>query len=135
MLIFGTHFWSFYSTWCFRKKFDRRGRSQKKFATRLKTSQQYISFILKKYTMIRCFKKNMWSLITVFQKKAERPKCRKLLEQYSRRDFILVEESYLTVSNITLNYGKWSCECLLQVPNKIWAEYFGLGSNFTQWKD
>ena len=36
---------------------DRCGRSQKKFATRLKTSQQYISFILKKYTKIRCSKK------------------------------------------------------------------------------
>ena len=40
--------------------------------------------------------------MTALQKKAARPKCRKLLECYRKRDFILNDESYFTLSNSTL---------------------------------
>jgi hypothetical protein len=35
--------------------------------------------------------------------KAVRPKCRKLIEKYSKVDFILDDESYFTLSNTTLS--------------------------------
>lgn len=81
---------------------NKSGRSQTKFANRLKVSQQYVSKLLKKYTRVRTYKKTTRPLLTPLQKKAARPKCRKLLQKYSGRDFILDDESYFTLSNSTL---------------------------------
>ena len=81
---------------------NKSGRSQKKVANRLKTSQQYVSHILRKYTAIRTFKKRRRPLLTPLQKKAARPKCRKLYQKYLKRDFVLDDESYFTKSNTTL---------------------------------
>ena len=79
------------------------GRSQKMVANRYKTSQPYISMILKKYSGIRCYKKQSKPLMTALQMKAARPKCRKLIEKYSKVDFILDDESYFTLSSTTMS--------------------------------
>jgi len=80
----------------------RSGCSQRKAARRYQTSQPYISMILNKYTSVRCRKKFKKPRMTELQKKAARPKCRKLVELYRNCDFILDDKSYLTLSNTAL---------------------------------
>ena len=42
------------------------------------------------------------TFMSPLQKKAARPKCRKLLQKYGKVDFIIDDESYFTLSNTTL---------------------------------
>lgn len=106
----------------------RSGRSQKKTAKKFKTSQQYISMILKKYSNIRCYKKSKKPLMTELQRKAARPKCRKLLQKYGKVVFILDDESYFTKSNTTLAgndifYSDNLQKTKNEVKNKYKAKY------------
>jgi hypothetical protein len=47
-------------------------------------------------------KKNKKPQMTPAQKAAARPKCRKMLEKYNDLDFLLDDESYFTLSNLSL---------------------------------
>jgi hypothetical protein len=77
----------------------RSGRSQRAAARKLKCSQPYISKILKQRTIIRYRKKIKKPLLSEQQKKEARPKCRKLLEKFGDRHFIIDDESYFTLSH------------------------------------
>lgn len=78
------------------------GRSQRKMSRQLSCSQAYVSIILKKYTSIRCYKKTKKPKMSELQKAAARPKCRKILANFGKRDFIIDDECYLTLSCTTL---------------------------------
>ena len=87
-----------------KKKFNHRsGCSQRKVAREFKTTQSYISKILKYHTNIRCRKKTKKPCMTEKQKKAARPKCRRLAEKYAKSEFVLDDESYFTKSNSSLS--------------------------------
>jgi hypothetical protein len=106
----------------------RSGCSQNNAAKRYKTCQSYISKILKKYTNIKCHKKSKKPYMTELQRKAARPKCRKLIEKYSKVDFILDDESYFTLSNTTLAgndtfYSDNLLKTPVEVKNKYKAKY------------
>lgn len=82
------------------KMFNHRsGRSQKAAARKLGCTQQYISWLLKTRTSIRRYKKIKKPLRNEQQKKLARPKCRRILQSYGDRDFIIDDESYFTLSN------------------------------------
>ena len=78
------------------------GRSQKKFAQRLNCDRSYVSKMLKTKTNIRCRKRTKKPLMTENQKRQARPKCRKLVQQFGKNDFILDDESYFTLRNTAL---------------------------------
>jgi hypothetical protein len=66
--------------------------------------------------------------MTALQMKAARPKCRKLIEKYSKVDFILDDESYFTLSNSTLAgndrfYSNNLQKTPLNVKNKFKAKF------------
>jgi hypothetical protein len=79
------------------------GRSQRKMSRKLSCSQAYVSIILKKYTSVRCYKKTKRPKMSELQKAAARPKCRKMLATFGKRDFIIDDECYLTLSCTTLS--------------------------------
>ena len=86
-----------------KKNFNHRiGRSQKKVAKKLNTSQQYVSKMLKNRTNIKCLKRTTKPKMTALQAKLARPKCTRLLRKYRDVDFILDDESYFTLSNTAL---------------------------------
>ncbi len=86
------------------RKFNHRsGCSQRKVAWQLNTSLQYISYILKHRTEIRCHKKQKKPAMAIKQKKAARPKCKKLAEMYAGYEFVLDNESFFTKSNSNLS--------------------------------
>ena len=80
----------------------RKGCFQKKVAAKLKTSQQYVSKMLKNRTSIRCLKRIVKPKMTAQQVKVARPKCARLLRKFRDVDFILDDESFFTLSNTTL---------------------------------
>ena len=85
------------------RRFNHRsGCSQRKVARELKTSQAYISYILKNHTSIRCRKKIKKPDMTEKQRLLARPKCRRLARIYADSEFILDDESYFTKSNSSL---------------------------------
>jgi len=86
-----------------KKQFNHKyGRSQKKVAKKIKTTQGYISKILKKHTNIVCRKRVKKPKRTLKQQNY-RPKCRKLLEKFKNCQWILDDESFFTLSNSTLS--------------------------------
>lgn len=86
-----------------KEKFNHRsGCSQRKVAKQFKTSQPYISYILKKHTSVRKHKKTKRPLMSKKQKVAARPKCRKMSEIFVDLEFVLDDESFMTKANTTL---------------------------------
>ena len=55
--------------------------------------------ILKNRTKVRCYKKQKKTDLTEQQKKAARPKCRRILEKNNGLDFIIDDESYFTLTH------------------------------------
>ncbi len=83
-----------------RRKFNHRsGCSQNAAARKFGCTQQYISYLLKKYTGIRFYKKFKRPLLTALQKKQARPKCRSMYFKYRKTDFIIDDESYFTLDH------------------------------------
>lgn len=83
-----------------RSKFNHRsGCSQNAVARKYGCTQQYISYLLKKYTHIRCYKKYKRPLLTSLQKHQARPKCRAMYFKYGKQDFIMDDESYFTLDH------------------------------------
>lgn len=106
-------------------KFNHRsGCSQRRVAKQLNTSQQYVSFIIKKYTNMRCLKKSKKPLMTIKQKKAARPKCRKMSQEFAGLDFILDDESYFTLSNSSLSGNdRFYSDDLEKTPDDVKNKY------------
>lgn len=85
---------------CLVRMFNHRsGRSQRTAARKYNCSQWYISYILWKYTTIRCLKKFKRPLLTAQQRAQARPKCRALYYLYSKHDFVTDDESYFTLTH------------------------------------
>jgi hypothetical protein len=85
------------------KFFDQKsGVSQKEVAKTYNCNQSTISRILKQKTNVRVFKKKRRPFRTPTQKKAMRPKCRKMGKIYENLDFLMDDESYFTLTNSTL---------------------------------
>jgi len=108
-----------------KKTFSHRsGRSQRKVARKFNISQRYVSTILNKYTDVKYRKKTKRPLLSDRQRRAARPKCRKLLEDYRHDDFILDDESYFTKSHTTLagNDGFYS-DNLSITPDNVKNKY------------
>lgn len=83
-----------------RSKFNHRsGRSQNAAARRYGCTQQYISYLLKNNTGIRCYKKYKRPLLSTLQKHQARPKCRAMYFKYGKMDFIMDDESYFTLDH------------------------------------
>ena len=88
---------------CIRNFFNNSsGKSQKQVATKLNYSRQHVGRMIKKYTNIKSRKKTGKPKKTDMQLKRMRPKCRKLYQKYKDHVFIMDDESYFTLSNITL---------------------------------
>ena len=81
---------------------NRDGCSQRKVAKQIKSTQPYVSYILKKYTNIRCYKKIKKPKRTAAQLRVIRPKCRKMYKMYKNRDYVIDGESYFTLDNSDL---------------------------------
>ena len=79
---------------------NRDGCSQRKVV--IKSTQLYVSYILKKYTNIRCYKKIKKPKRTAAQLRVIRPKCRKMYKMYKNRDYVIDDESYFTLDNSDL---------------------------------
>lgn len=77
----------------------RSGRSQNAAARKYRCTQPYISYLLKKYTRIRCYKKYKRPLLTSLQRQQARPKCRAMYFKYGEKDFIMDDESYFTLDH------------------------------------
>jgi hypothetical protein len=80
---------------------NRDGISLRKAASKLKCHHQTVKNILKQHTNIKCYKKRKIPKRTEAQKKAARPKCKKIFERFKSYDFILDDESYFTLSHTT----------------------------------
>lgn len=81
---------------------NKSGVSQRSAAKKFNCSQATISLILNRKTEVRSFKKKKQPYRTPAQKKAMRPKCRKMVEKYKNYDIIMDDESYFTLNNSTL---------------------------------
>lgn len=77
----------------------RSGRSQRRVARSIGCSQAYVNKILKTQTNVKCRKKLKRPLLTIQQKKAARPKCRRMANKFKNVDFIIDDESYFTLSH------------------------------------
>ena len=82
---------------------NRSGCSQRRAARVIGCSQPYIGKMLKFSTGIKKRKKEKIPDRTLQQQETARPKWRKLFEAYRKFDFILDDESYLTLSNSSLS--------------------------------
>lgn len=86
-----------------RKKFNHRtGRSQSAIANSLQCDRTYVGKILKKYTKVRCRKRQKRPYQTEAQKKCTRPKCRRLYFRYRNDEFIIDDECYFTLTHSTM---------------------------------
>lgn len=107
---------------------NKSGCSQKKVAQVFNCSQTRISQVLKTMTNIRTFKKSNYPDHSHQQKKAMRPKCRKLYENYKNLDFVMDDESYFTLNNSTLAgndrfYAADPSQCSDQVRYNLRKKY------------
>jgi len=99
---------------------NKAGCSQRRIAKRINMTQAYVSTILKKYTRIKCMKRIKKPLLTELQKKAARPKCTKLLNEYRHTEFIIDDESYFTLTNAALSGNdRFYSDNLNTTPNNI----------------
>jgi hypothetical protein len=106
----------------------RKGCSQKRVASKLKTTQQYVSKMLLQRTNIRCLKRTVKPKMTALQVKLARPKCGRRFLKFCNVDFILDDESYFTLSNTTLAgndrfYSDDIQKTPTDVKNKMKAKY------------
>lgn len=86
-----------------KKKFNHRcGRSQSTVAGSLNCNPTYVGKILKKYTKVRCRKRQKRAYQTEVQKKCTRPKCRRLYYRYRYDDFIIDDECYFTLTHSSM---------------------------------
>lgn len=86
-----------------RKKFNHRmGRSQTVVSRTVGCHPTTVGKILKKYTKVRCYKRQKRPYQTEAQKKSNRPKCRRMYFRYRHDDFIIDDESYFTLSHSTI---------------------------------
>ena len=87
-----------------RKYFENKvGVSQRKMARKLKCHPSTINRILKRKTGIVFYKRKKKPKLTEKQKREAKPKCRKMYDTFSKRDFVLDDESYFTLSGSTLS--------------------------------
>ena len=80
----------------------RSSRSQNFMARKLGCTQQYVSYLLKRYTRIRCRKKLKRPYRTPSQVDSAKTKCGTLYRLYRNIDFILDDESYFTLSSTSV---------------------------------
>jgi transposase len=107
------------------QKFNHRsGCSQRKEAKKWNTTQQYVSFLLKKHTNIKCRKKIKRPLMSEKQKAESRPKCRKLSEKFADLEFVIDDESYLTKANTSLaGNDRFYSDNVNETPDNVKYKY------------
>ena len=104
-----------------KQRIDHRdGISQTKLAKVFDVSHQYISKIIRTKTGIRYRKKIRVPNRSEQQKSAVRPKCRRLVDIFRKKEVILDDESYFGLSNCQLseNVGYYSSD-ISQTPDHV----------------
>ena len=85
-----------------KRRFNHRhGCSQRRTASKFNIAQSYLNKILKESSGVKYYKKLKKPLMTDEQKKLLRPKCKAIVENYRRYNFIVDDESYFTLSHTT----------------------------------
>lgn len=108
-----------------KKKFNHRcGRSQLKVSSSLKCHRTTVGKILKKYTKVRCRKRQKRPYQTQAQAKSNRPKCGRLYLRHRYDDFIIDDESYFTFSHSSMSGNdRFYSDDISKTPDRVKYAY------------